>query len=261
MCPKDVRKVSLCLKRIGARVKVRVRSPKVTKSRIFKIAFRYRVTHVLGVVLDVEYDGGKHFEIWPPQNSEKAKKGGRKFEIFKIQNFEFKTFYLMQFHLRIPKMSFVLLYDPHKYQKFEFEKIKWYILLLFAPSSGQILSYGLEILHADSSHEARGQVVSVFWKTQNFGKKSTFSQNLFFWHFGPLKLKILKIRDSHLVDNSISHRLISKKYKLLHYLLTYDESNVDLFWTKIWKWWRHSDVIFSKTSENFSLKFWHNTAR
>ena len=69
----------------------------------------------------------------------------------------------MQFYLRIPKMSFVLLYDPYEYQKYEFEeKIKLCILLVFAPSSGEILSYGLEILHADSSNDVRGQCVSVF---------------------------------------------------------------------------------------------------
>ena len=68
----------------------------------------------------------------------------------------------MQFYLRIPKISFVLLYGPYEYQKFEFEKIKLYILLVFAASSGEILSYGLEILHADSSHDVRGQFVSVF---------------------------------------------------------------------------------------------------
>ena len=48
-------------------------------------------------------------------------------------------------------------YEPYEYQKFEFEEIKFNILLLFAPSSGQMMSYGLEILHADSSHDARGQ--------------------------------------------------------------------------------------------------------
>ena len=67
--------------------------------------------------------------------------------------------------------------------------------------------------------------------------------NYHFLHFRPLKLKSLKIWDSHLVENQISYRLSPKNCNLIHYWLTY-ESNVDLFWAKIWKLWRHSDVIF-----------------
>lgn len=182
MCPKDVRKVSLCLKRIGAQVKVKVRSPKVTQSRIFKITFKYRVTHVFGVVLDVEHDGGKNLEIWPPQNGEKVKKGVKnsKFSKFKILNSKHAIW--CSFISGFQKCLLFCSTTPISTKNLSLKNEIGYFVTFCALYSNQILSYGLEILHADSSFDARGQLVSFFWKIQIFEKIKFFSKfGLTFW--------------------------------------------------------------------------------
>ena len=65
--------------------------------------------HVLRVIWDVELDSDTYFQIWPKLKLKKIK--------FVKLNEE-----IVQFCLRIPKLSFTLTYDSWKCQKLRFKK-------------------------------------------------------------------------------------------------------------------------------------------
>ena len=81
------------------------------------------------------------------------------------------------------------------------------------------MRYEFEIWHANYSHLCPIHIIRFFENFENFGLKSTFPEKLVFWNFGGQNPKILKIRDSHLVENSISFVLIPFVCDLLQYTL------------------------------------------
>ena len=97
---------------------------------------------------------------------------------------------------------------------------------------------------------------TVFWKVWKFWiLEHFFPKNLFFWNFGGQNPKILKIRDSHLVENSISFVLTPFVCDLLQHTLIYDRYSGRPFLAQIRMTWRHQNVIFSKIFQPNLTKF------
>ena len=98
--------------------------------------------------------------------------------------------------------------------------------------------------------------ISVFWK---FWKKDGFSKvvlkKIDFWIFGGQKLKILKIRDSYLVENLNCIQLTVTVFRFLYCLILYDFLNSCHFFIQNGITWRHQNSIFSKSFEPILSKF------
>ena len=83
--------------------------------------------------------------------------------------------------------------------------------------------------------------------------RALFPAKLVFWNVWSQNPKFLKIRDSHLVDNSISFVLTPFVCDLLQYTLIYDRYSWRPFLAQNRMTWRHWNVIFSKTFQpNFT---------
>ena len=86
--------------------------------------------------------------------------------------------------------------------------------------------------------------------------RSIFPEKLVFWNCGGQNAKFLKIRDSHLAENSIYFVLTPFVCDLLQYTFIYDRYSWRLFLAQNRMTWRHWHVIFSKLFRPNLTKFW-----
>ena len=121
---------------------------------------------------------------------------------------------------------------------------------------GQKLRYEFEIWYANYSHVYPIHIIRFFLKIlEILDFRAVFPEKLVFWNFGGQNPKILKIRDSHLVENSIYFVLTPFVCDLLQHTLIYDRYSGRPFLAQNRMTWRHYNVIFSKIFQPNLTKF------
>jgi len=148
--------------------------------------------------------------------------------------------FIYQFRLRSTAITFIF----QNLVKETPKKLIWKMTSCVYSTSGAIsqtnikaLVWNLVCLFYIRSYNTYIPVFWKFWKKDGFSK--VFLKKIDFWIFGGQKLKILKIRDSHLVENLICVILAFSVCSLLHCLIWYDFSNIYHFSVQNGITWRH----------------------
>ena len=164
--------------------------------------------------------------------------------------------FIYQFRLRSTAITFIF----QNLVKETPKKLIWKMTSCVYSTSGAIsqtnikaLVWNLVCLFYIRSYNTYIPVFWKFWKKDGFSK--VFLKKIDFWIFGGQKLKILKIRDSHLVENLICIQLALTVCRLLYCLILYDFLNSCHFFIQNGITWRHQNSIFSKSFEPILSKF------
>ena len=117
---------------------------------------------------------------------------------------------------------------------------------------GQKLRYEFEIWHANYSYVGPIHIIRFLKVLKILDFRALFPEKVVFWHFWGQNPKCLTIRDSHLVENSISFVY----YLLFAICFRIHWSAIDIaddhFWLKI-TW---HDVTETSFSQNISNRIW-----
>ena len=140
-------------------------------------------------------------------------------------------------------------------QKCDLFSWRHHISHLLQSFGGQKLRYEFEIWHANYSNVCPIHIIRFLKILKILDFRALFPKKLIFWNFVGQNPKILKIRDSHLVENSISFVLTPFVCDLLQHTLIYDRYSWRPFLAQNRMTWRHWNVIFSKIFQLNLTKF------
>ena len=148
--------------------------------------------------------------------------------------------YVYQFRLRSTAITFIF----QNLVKETTKKLIWKMTSCVYSTSGAIsqtnikaLVWNLVCLFYIRSYNTYIPVFWKFWKKDGFSK--VFLKKIDFLIFWGQKLKYLKIRYCHLVENCICVILAFFVFRLLHCLIWYDFSNIYHFSVQNGITWRH----------------------
>ena len=184
------------------------------------------------------------FTTWPHKRST----WGQIRSNFEMDFLKEKCMFIYQFRLRSTAITFIF----QNLVKETPKKLIWKMTSCVYSTSGAIsqtnikaLVWNLVCLFYIRSYNTYLLVFCKFWKKMVFQK--FFWKKIEFLIFGGQKLKILKIRDSHLVENLICIQLALTVCRLLYCLILYDFLNSCHFFIQNGRTWRHQNSIFSKS--------------